>query len=211
MGKGAVLVHNRGRLKYERPFVRMLQHLAGSEFPLEIEAQDGRILPFSDLAGFTAVVILPYSPESCMLRHLFKMRVPLFVPDRALLQNLVHVYNQRLLPYPYHLPAPGTDRDRMQALHRYDPFLDTVRGHADATGIAARAYWAEYSEYLMMPALEHFVSPAALLVDLHSTATETGKAAKISSRMRAAYLSDLGEAQSFWLEALVRLTARRNG
>ena len=52
-------------------------------------------------AGPEQVVIVPWSPELCMLRHLFKMRVPLVVPELSLLRNLVHVANMRLMPYPY--------------------------------------------------------------------------------------------------------------
>merc|ERR1711920_699109 len=108
----------------------------------------------------------PWSPEICMLRHLFKMRVPLFVPDRNLLRHMVHVSNQRLLPYPYNLVADRHDKAIMQSIHPYDPFLDTARGIADPIGIAARAYWTEYSEYLLLPCLTNFASTADLLVAL---------------------------------------------
>lgn len=198
--RGEVLVHNRGRLRYEEYFMGFLRGMAGPAFRFEIVAQAGRILPFEELAGFHAVVILPWSPELCMLRHIFRMWVPLFVPDRNLLVNLVHVSNQRLLPYPYYYPAPGSDRQVVQAVHPYDPFLDTALEFADPRGVAARAYWAEYSEYLLLPALRHFSSAADLLMRLHYM-----EGRKISAQMRAAYAQDMEEMHGFWAEGLSRL------
>merc|ERR1712087_69907 len=118
-------------------------------------------LPFEELAEFHAAVFIPWSPEICMLRHLFKMRVPLFVPGRNLLRNLVHISNRRLLPFPYDLPLPGSDRAFIERAHPYSPFIDTALPPADAHGIKARMYWAEYSEYLLMPMLNYFTSGAA--------------------------------------------------
>merc|ERR1712137_1083184 len=85
-----VLVHNRGRLKHELVFIRMLQRMAGPRFQYDIIPQNGRILHFVEIASSHAVVFVPWSPESCMLRHLIRMHVPTFVPDRALLRNLIH-------------------------------------------------------------------------------------------------------------------------
>ena len=70
-------------------------HLAFVHYPLASNC-------FGGLGGWPEqVVIVPWSPELCMLRHLFKMRVPLVVPELSLLRNLVHVANMRLMPYPY--------------------------------------------------------------------------------------------------------------
>jgi len=195
-----VLVHNRGRLKYEVHFVKALQNLAGPAFPFRIASQDGQIIPFSELATYHAVVIVPWSPEICMLRHLFKMRVPLFVPDRPLLRNLVHVSNRRLMPYPYHLPMPGSQRRIIEEVHPYDPFWDTIRRPADARGIEARIYWAEYSEYLLLPMLQYFTSTASLMVGLHNMDGQ-----KVSAQMRKAYLMDMEEMYSFWSSSLRRI------
>lgn len=194
-----VLLHSRGRLKYEVHFVKALKNLAGPAFPYRVASQDGKIIPFAELATYLAVVIIPWSPEICMLRHLFKMRVPLFVPDRGLLRNLVHVSNRRLMPYPYHLSMPGTDRQEIQAVHPYDPFWDTIRRPADARGIEARIYWTEYSEYLLLPMLQYFTSAASLMVGLH---TLDGQ--KVSARMRKVYLEDMEEMRSFWITCLTR-------
>merc|ERR1711879_169899 len=113
----------------------MLQYMSGPQFRYRFEAQEGRILPFEELAKFYAVIILPWSPEICMLRHLFKMHVPLFAPDRNLLRNLVHVSNQRLMPFSYSLPMPGSDREYVDKNHPYDPFVDTARWPADVRGM----------------------------------------------------------------------------
>ncbi|CAK0896629.1 unnamed protein product, partial [Prorocentrum cordatum] len=149
--RGEVLVHSRGRLKYETFFIKGVQRMAGPEFRFDIVGQEGRIVPFREIAGFHAVVVLPWSPEICMLRHLFKMRVPIFVPDRSLLRNLVHVSN----------------RSAVAEAHEFDPFLDTARPAGDMVGLEARAYWAEFSEYLLLPALHRFAGAAELLAALH--------------------------------------------
>lgn len=81
--------------------------MAGPKFPYQVVAQQGRIIPFSSMAAYHAVVIVPWSPELCMLRHLFKMRMPLLVPELSLLRNLVHVANMRLMPYPYNVRLGG--------------------------------------------------------------------------------------------------------
>ncbi len=81
--------------------------MAGPKFPYRVVAQQGRIIPFSSMAAYHAVVIVPWSPELCMLRHLFKMRMPLLVPELSLLRNLVHVANMRLMPYPYNVCLGG--------------------------------------------------------------------------------------------------------
>lgn len=197
---GRVLIHNRGRLRYEPYFIRILAQMVGPAFPYEIVAQAGRILPFEEIAEFHAVVILPWSPELCILRNLFKMRVPMFVPGRSLLRNLVHISNQRLLPSPYHLQHPGLNPTMMKAAHPYDPFLDTARPAADPIGVAARAYWAEYSEYLMLPLVRHFAGAADLVVALSLM-----EGLKTSSQMRTAYLQDMDEMRSFWAECLAQL------
>merc|ERR1712032_753836 len=163
-------------------------------------AQEGRIIPFRELAGFHAAVVVPWSPELCMLRHLFKMAVPIFVPDRGLLRNLVHVSNSRLLPYPYFLPMPQSHRQVVEDQHPYDPFLDTDRRPSDPLGVAARSYWAEYSEYLLLPMLQYFASGAGLLVSLSKM-----DGVRVSARMRSAYLQDMEEMHSFWLSALTPL------
>eukprot|EP00928_Gymnodinium_smaydae_P013881 TRINITY_DN15034_c0_g2_i1.p1 TRINITY_DN15034_c0_g2~~TRINITY_DN15034_c0_g2_i1.p1 ORF type:complete len:414 (+),score=74.95 TRINITY_DN15034_c0_g2_i1:133-1242(+) len=199
-GRSRVLVHTRGRLKYETHFVEMLQRVAGPAFQHDIVAQEGRIIPFRELATFNAVVILPWSPELCMLRHLFKMAVPLFVPHKSLLRNMVHISNQRLMPYPYNTPSPHSDRKSVEEVHKYDPFLDTIRWPADVKGMEARMYWAEYSEYLLLPLLQGFLGSADLIAKLHVT---DGR--KISAQMRSAYRQDMEEMRGFWSETLSRL------
>ncbi|CAK9032632.1 unnamed protein product, partial [Durusdinium trenchii] len=67
-GEAEVLVHNRGRLKYESAFLESLRLMPGPKFPYRIVPQEGRIIPFSELAGYHAAVIVPWSPELCMLR-----------------------------------------------------------------------------------------------------------------------------------------------
>lgn len=198
--RGDVLIHSRGRLKHEAHFLGVLQNMAGRAFPFRITTQGGRIVPFKELARKLAVAILPWSPEICMLRHLFKMRVPLFVPDRNLLVNMVHISNQRLLPFPYYQHVPGNDKMSMRAIHPYDPFLDTARPPGDVKGTAARAYWAEYSEYLLLPCLQHFRSAAELLAKLHGM-----EPTRISAQMAAAYAQDMQEMGSFWTETLVHM------
>ena len=192
-----LLVHNRGRLKYETTFLTSLQFMAGPMFPYKIIAQMGRIIPFNELAGFHAVVILPWSPELCMLRHLFKMHVPLAVPELALLRNLVHISNMRLMPYPYNLPDPQSNRRYVDSVHPYDPFSDTILTLSELRGSQARAYWAEYSEYLLLPEMIRFSSSADLLARL-----STMEGWKVSLRMRAAYRQDLMEMQDFFQELL---------
>lgn len=132
-----------------------------------------------------------------MLRHIFKMHVPLFVPARNLLRNMVHVSNQRLMPYPYNLPMPISDRSTVETLHPYDSFVDTARWPASIRGIESRYYWAEYSEYLMLPCLRYFTSTAELLAKL-----QVAEGGKISVQMRAAWLQDMEEMKSFWVRAL---------
>eukprot|EP00747_Dinoflagellata_sp_TGD_P062043 gnl/TRDRNA2_/TRDRNA2_152797_c1_seq2.p2 gnl/TRDRNA2_/TRDRNA2_152797_c1~~gnl/TRDRNA2_/TRDRNA2_152797_c1_seq2.p2 ORF type:complete len:163 (+),score=18.54 gnl/TRDRNA2_/TRDRNA2_152797_c1_seq2:81-569(+) len=156
-----------------------------------------------ELAGFAAVVILPWSPESCMLRHLFKMRVPLFIPHRDLLRNMVHSANRRLLPYPYGKPAPWRIEPTMKKIHPYDPFWDTDLGQHDVRGLESRIYWTEYSEYLLLPELQHFESTADLLVQIHDM-----DCAKISAMMRNAYLHDLREMRSFFHQALTEMVRK---
>eukprot|EP00930_Biecheleria_cincta_P030667 TRINITY_DN21244_c0_g1_i1.p1 TRINITY_DN21244_c0_g1~~TRINITY_DN21244_c0_g1_i1.p1 ORF type:complete len:444 (-),score=57.56 TRINITY_DN21244_c0_g1_i1:83-1258(-) len=194
---GQILIHSRGRLKYETAFISSAQNMAGPRFPYQIVPQAGRVIPFKEIAGFNAVVIVPWSPELCMLRQLFKMRMPLVIPDLSLLRNLVHITNIRLLPYPYNLPDPLSDRAAVDAVHPFDPFLDAARTPADVRGMQARAYWAEYSEYLLLPELLRFSSTADLLAKLNSMDGQ-----KVSQRMRSAYLNDLEEMRSFWQEAL---------
>eukprot|EP00930_Biecheleria_cincta_P078286 TRINITY_DN6570_c0_g1_i4.p1 TRINITY_DN6570_c0_g1~~TRINITY_DN6570_c0_g1_i4.p1 ORF type:complete len:267 (+),score=39.96 TRINITY_DN6570_c0_g1_i4:101-901(+) len=84
---------------------------AGSNFPYDLVPQRGMV-PFKTIAGFHAVVIVPWSPELCMLRNLFRMRMPLLVPDRSLLRNLVHVANMRIMPFPYFGQHPQLDKRR---------------------------------------------------------------------------------------------------
>ena len=195
-----LLVHNRGRLKYETTFLTSLQFMAGPKFPYRIIAQMGRIIPFRELAGFHAVVILPWSPELCMLRHLFKMHVPLAVPELSLLRNLVHISNMRLMPYPYNLPDPLSNREHVASIHPYDPFSDTTRSLSEARGSQARAYWAEYSEYLLLPEMLRFSSSADLLAKINSM-----EGWKVSQRMRAAYRHDLLEMQDFFQELIPQM------
>ncbi|CAJ1340305.1 unnamed protein product [Effrenium voratum] len=200
-----VLVHNRGRLKYETAFLESLQLMAGINFPYTIVPQGGRIIPFREMASFHAVVIVPWSPELCMLRHLFKMWMPLLVPEPSLLRNLVHVANMRLLPYPYNAFDPHSNRAYVESIHPFDPFLDTAKPPADVRGVKARAYWAEYSEYLLLPELLRFASSADLLARLNAM-----EGHKVSQRMRAAYRNDMQEMMSFWQELLpVMLTKRQ--
>ncbi|CAE8644314.1 unnamed protein product [Polarella glacialis] len=194
---GEVMIHNRGRLKYEISFIGSVKRMVGPRFPYRIVEQAGRIIPFKEIAGFHAVVIVPWSPEICMLRHLFKMRMPIFVPELNLLRNLVHLGNMRFLPTPYNLPAPTSDRTFVESVHPFDPFLDTARHASDARGTMARAYWAEYSEYLLVPALQYFASSADLVAKLNSMEGQ-----KISARMQMAYRGDLEEMRSFWRESL---------
>jgi len=194
---GQVLIHNRGRLRYETFFIESLKHMVGSAFKYDIVPQQGRLMPFAEIAKFHAVVIVPWSPELCILRNIFKMRVPLFVPGRSLLRNMVHVMNQRLMPTPYFKRHPRLNTESMAHIHPYDPFLDTARPAGDPRGVAARTYWAEYSEFLLVPCLRHFVSAADLLISLHSM-----EGLKISVQMRAAYLQDMQEMRSFWLDSL---------
>eukprot|EP00930_Biecheleria_cincta_P078285 TRINITY_DN6570_c0_g1_i3.p1 TRINITY_DN6570_c0_g1~~TRINITY_DN6570_c0_g1_i3.p1 ORF type:complete len:791 (+),score=97.78 TRINITY_DN6570_c0_g1_i3:101-2473(+) len=147
---GAVLLHSRGRLKHEHEFFHFTKLMAGSNFPYDLVPQRGMV-PFKTIAGFHAVVIVPWSPELCMLRNLFRMRMPLLVPDRSLLRNLVHVANMRIMPFPYFGQHPQLDKRIVNAVHPYDPFQDTIRSAGDERGMRARAYWAEYSEYLLLP------------------------------------------------------------
>ena len=194
---GELLIHNRGRLKYETAFLTSLQFMAGAKFPYRIVAQMGRIIPFREVAGFHAVVIIPWSPELCMLRHLFKMHVPLAVPELSLLRNLVHISNMRLMPYPYNTPDPQSNRGLVDSIHPFDPFTDTTRTLSEVRGSEARAYWAEYSEYLLLPEMIRFSSSADLLAKLN-----TMEGRKVSQRMRAAYRNDLMEMQDLFQELL---------
>jgi len=106
------------------------------------------------------------------------------------------------MPYPYNKHDPHSDRELVEAVHPFDPFIDTARSTSDVIGMKARAYWAEYSEYLLMPELIHFASAADLLAQLNSM-----EGIKISRRMRAAYLNDLQEMTSFWQEVLPALVS----
>ncbi|CAK9101052.1 unnamed protein product [Durusdinium trenchii] len=135
--------------------------------------------------------------EKTDARHLFKMRMPLLVPQLSLLRNLVHVANMRLMPYPYNAYDPWSDRAHVAAVHPFDPFEDTVLAPSNVRGIQARAYWAEYSEYLLVPELLRFSSGADLLAQLNAM-----EGRKVSARMGAAYRNDLKEMQSFWQELL---------
>ena len=184
-------------LAEETAFLTSLSLMAGPAFPYRVIPQEGRIIPFAEIAQYHAVVIVPWSPELCMLRHLFKMRMPLLVPELSMLRNLVHVANQRLLPYPYHAVDPLSDRSLVDAIHPYDPFLDTARAPADERGAKARAYWAEYSEYLLLPELLRFASAADLLARLNAMEGQ-----KVSQRMANAYRNDMLEMMSFWQELM---------
>lgn len=201
--RGQVLVHNRGRLRYEHFFITAAQLMAGSSFPYRFVAQAGRVVPFREIAReYHATIILPWSPELCMLRHLFRMAMPVFVPSREQLANMIHLSNRRLVrrQFPYFLPVPWSDRAKVQEVHPYDPFLDTARGPADTHGMEARLYWAEYSEYVLLPELVRFDNIASLLVGLSEM-----RGGVISARMKAAYLQDLAEAHKFWKLLLPRL------
>merc|ERR1712232_1145904 len=132
--------------------------------------------------------------------HVFKMHLPLFVPEKRLLRNMVHLGNQRLMPYPYNTPSPFSQRKQIEALHPYDPFQDTIRWPHDATGVASRGYWAEYSEYILLPALQRFESSADLIHRLHIS-----DGLKISLRMRNEYVLDLAEMRAFWTVMLTSL------
>eukprot|EP00927_Polykrikos_kofoidii_P003181 TRINITY_DN11263_c0_g1_i1.p1 TRINITY_DN11263_c0_g1~~TRINITY_DN11263_c0_g1_i1.p1 ORF type:complete len:788 (-),score=70.66 TRINITY_DN11263_c0_g1_i1:14-2377(-) len=198
-GGGSILVHMRGRLRYETHFAGMLQNFAGPAFRHELVTQT-KPLPFKNIATFYAVVILPWSPELCMLRHLFKMRMPLFVPGRRLLRNMVHLSNQRLMPHPYNLPAPFSNRTAMERQHPLDPFVDTARWPADIFGVESRIYWAEYSEYLLLPVLQQFNSAADLVTKL-----QTFHGHRISQRIGMAHAQDMDEMRSFWVPTLKQL------
>lgn len=207
--RGQVLVHNRGRLRYEHFFITAAQLMAGPLFPYRVVAQAGRVVPFHELArSYHAMVILPWSPELCMLRHVFRMAMPIFVPSREQLANMVHLSNRRLVKknFPYFLPVPGSDRDKVRAVHPYDPFLDTARGPGDTHGMEARQYWSEYSEYVLLPGLVRFDNIASLLVKLSEM-----RAGVLSARMRAAYLQDLAEARNFWALVLPRMLLASEG
>merc|ERR1711865_936930 len=199
-----VLVHNRGRLTFETHFIGSAQLMAGQSFPFRILPQDGRILSFEALSMFRAVVFLPWSPENCMLRHLFKINIPMLVPGRGLLRHMVHISNLRYVSaVPYNLPMPGSDRQAVQAVHPYDPFLDTVLPPGDVIGIDARKYWAEYSEFLLVPHLLYFESAAELLIRLYSM-----DPVLISASMHRSYMQDLVEMHSFWADTLPLLLRR---
>eukprot|EP00913_Durusdinium_trenchii_P014921 g13995.t1 len=90
--------------------------------------------------------------------------------------------------YPYNAYDPWSDRAHVAAVHPFDPFEDTVLAPSNVRGIQARAYWAEYSEYLLVPELLRFSSGADLLAQLNAM-----EGRKVSARMGAAYRNDLKE------------------
>merc|ERR1719480_732853 len=81
---------------------------------------------------------------------------------------------------------PGHDPHRV---HPYSPF--------DREDWEAKTYWAQFTDYLQSPHIEHFQSVPELISKL-----EAGGHRDRSRLMRQAYNQHLGEAATFWQETL---------
>lgn len=199
-----VLLHTRGRLRFEDCFARFLRLSLLPTSPLRVSALAPSVqLRFEELAHFSAILIMPYSPQLCMPRHLFRMAMPMFVPDRNLLRNMVHVFAFR---FPWHEALRRSGLSLQGASHPFDTLEDVARPPSDRLGPPARAYWAGYSDYMLLPHLQRFSSGVRLLVALHDLGRDG--LLQISAKMRLAYREDMQEMVSFWHAALPGLLER---
>lgn len=145
-------------------------------------------LPYEDVARYRAVVLLPHVPNPVALSDLYAMGIPLFVPDQPGIFRFLWDYDD-CFAGPSARPQKRERAALRDSAHPHDP-LDFLSSRAPLGRLAAQAYWYQFTEFALLPALQRFRGVVELTQRL--SAFSIDDATKITKQMRviAAWRAD---------------------
>merc|ERR1712150_36893 len=121
------------------------------------------------MGGYSAAVFWPNDLHQRTFHEVYRMGMPLFVPDALTLYRMQRTVNWGYSSYACRLPESMYDEQSMgladsaRSHNGYDPWWDSYSESASKV-----LYWQRFADWEQMPAVQRFASIPALLQHLVS-------------------------------------------
>eukprot|EP00927_Polykrikos_kofoidii_P021705 TRINITY_DN20465_c0_g1_i1.p1 TRINITY_DN20465_c0_g1~~TRINITY_DN20465_c0_g1_i1.p1 ORF type:complete len:841 (-),score=75.36 TRINITY_DN20465_c0_g1_i1:100-2622(-) len=173
-------------------------------------------LTYAQMAAYRMVVLVPHVPNSCSFGDVYAMSIPILIPAEPYIYTWMWAYSnpyagpggdprKRSVAPPEFWPRPPSRWKPDPHKHPEDVFSHlSVKIPEDS--VIPRAYWYQFSDYALLPGLQHFDSVVHLLEILYRLSE--GELQELSTKMRKEHERRVNEVTR-WMSCTLGSLMRR--